>query len=85
MIYSTHFAVENLQGSPIIQAQMYCTAMRQEKREREREKSCFKGEECDVYSNNLNRSDLLRALFDAGLPQTTKKRLEETEQRGAAE
>lgn len=45
----------------------------------------FKGEDCDVYSNNLKKNDLLPAVFDAGLPQTKEKRQEETEQRGTEE
>lgn len=47
---------------------------REGKRERRRRGELLLAESRDVYSNNLNETDLLPTLFDAGLPQREKRR-----------
>lgn len=38
------------------------------------EENCFKGKNCDVYTNNLNETELLLASVDACLPQKENNR-----------
>lgn len=70
---ATHSVViVNLQGSLIIQAQMRCMAKREEQsapvRCSARREESRSEENRDSYSDKLNKTNLLPALFDAGLP-----------------